>query len=110
VDMSRLDSLSAVRPLFRRPNGRSASEDYSKPVILEHEFTSGHYDDFAEDPLKLRAFMAAHYEKELRPLIIGAANSHEYTSLRAPNGASNFPQPDFWPGIASDCPVTRTEQ
>lgn len=79
--MSQIDSLSIVRSLFKRPNGRSIGEAYSKPVRLQYKLTSEHYERLADERLKLQSFMAAHYERESRPLIIGAANADEYAGL-----------------------------
>lgn len=78
--MAKVVSLAALRPLFKRPNGQS-SEVYSKPVVLEQNSASGLEETFTDQRMKLQAFMAAHYEKESRPLIIGSANSHEYSGL-----------------------------
>jgi len=78
--MTQIDSLSVLKALFRRPNGQS-SEVYSMPVVLEHKSASSHDESFTDQHMKLQAFMAAHYEKESRPLIISAADSHEYLGL-----------------------------
>src|SRR5882757_4595587 len=79
--MARIDSLSPIRALFRRPNGRPPSEAYSKPVFLGYESADNHYDDISLDRFKLQSLMLAHYEKDMRPVIIGAPHSHEYAGL-----------------------------
>jgi hypothetical protein len=78
--MAKIASLAALRTLFRRPNAQS-SEVYSKPIVLEHKSASGFEESFTDQQMKLQAFMAAHYEKESRPLIVGSAHSHEYIGL-----------------------------
>jgi len=79
--MARIDNLSAIRALFRRPKGRLTSEAYSKPVFLDYESADNHDDDILLDRFKLQSIMLAHYGTEVRPVIVGASHSHEYEAL-----------------------------
>lgn len=79
--MARIVSLAGIQTLFRRPNLGSTGEVYSKPIFIECESLGAESEDGPQDRLKLEAFLVAHYSKEQRPLIIPAANSHEYAAL-----------------------------
>jgi hypothetical protein len=79
--MARIASFDAVRPLFRRPNGRFIRDAYSEPVILESEPSIREYERETDHRVKIRAFISAHYGKELRPLVIAAADSDEYADM-----------------------------
>jgi len=79
--MARIASLSAVRPLFRRPNGQSTGDVYSTPVPLDSEMAIPSCEGDSDQRIKMQAFMAAHYKKDLHPLIIAAANADENTDL-----------------------------
>ena len=77
--MSRITSLDSVRPLFRRPDGRSIRESYATPLILEPEPSIPENEHESGLRAKMLAFMRDHYSGNLRPLVIPAADSDEYT-------------------------------
>src|ERR1035438_8020128 len=79
--MARIASFDAVRPLFRRPNGGSISHAYSKPLILESEASIRGFEREPDHRMKIRTFIRSHYGKDLRPLIIPAADSDEYADM-----------------------------
>ena len=79
--MTQMTSLSAVRALFRRPDGRSISEAYSKAILLESDSSVMGCERDSEQQGKIQAFIAAHYQKDSHSLIIPAANSDEYADL-----------------------------
>lgn len=79
--MAQLTILSPIRLLFRRPNGQSISEAYSKPVGLEAEPLIREREPSPEQLVSMQAFIAAHYQKGPYPLIVPALNSHQYTDL-----------------------------
>ncbi len=79
--LARIASFDAVRPLFRRPDGRSIRDAYAKPLVLE-SVPSIREDEREPDlRVKMLAFMRGHYSRELRPLVIPAADSDEYTEM-----------------------------
>src|SRR5713226_865198 len=79
--MARMTSLSVIRALFRRPSGRSISDAYSKPVLLESESSIREYESDLDNRVKMQSFIAAHYQKDSQPLIIPAVNADEYAGL-----------------------------
>lgn len=89
--MARMASLSSLRPLFRRPSGRSVGDLYSKPVPLQFESPIRDYETDLEQRVKMQAFMAAHYKKESHPLIIAAASADEYTDLLFAGWSQKWP-------------------
>jgi hypothetical protein len=79
--MTRITSLSVVRPLFRRPSRRSASDAYSDPILLKlYTLVPGHLWDL-DHRLRLQRLIEAHYRKDSSPLIIPASSSDEHTDL-----------------------------
>ena len=79
--MARITSLDAVRPLFRRPDGRSIRDAYATPLILESKPSIREDERGSDLRVKMLAFMRGHYSRELRPLVIPAADSDEYTEM-----------------------------
>lgn len=80
--MARIGSLSVIRPLFRRPDGRAIAEIYSKPIFLDTD--SQQPQDFvgeSEQQARIQALIAAHYDKESRPVVVPTSNSDEYADL-----------------------------
>jgi hypothetical protein len=79
--MARITSLDTIRPLFRRPDGRSIRDAYATPLILGSEPSIREDEPESDLRVKMLAFMSGHYSRELRPLVIPAANSDEYTEM-----------------------------
>src|ERR1700730_8968337 len=79
--MARIASFSAIRPLFRRPNGRSIGEAYSQPLSLGYEPLVREREQGSDLRLKMPALLSAHYRKEWHPVIIPAVDSVEYEDM-----------------------------
>jgi hypothetical protein len=78
--MARITSLSAVQRAFKRPNGGSTAEGYSKPVLLEPESLS-EYELVTPDRIAMQALIAAHYQNNFQPLVIPAGSSDEHAAM-----------------------------
>lgn len=79
--LARITSLSVIRPLFRRPDGRSFDEAYSRPIFLNSQSSIREPGRVAFQPRKIQALIAAHYRKDARPVIVPATNSDEYADI-----------------------------
>jgi len=79
--MARMTSLDDMRSLFRRPDGRSIRDAYSTPLILPSEPSIREKQGESDLRTKMLSFIRGHYSRELRPLVIPAADSDEYTEM-----------------------------
>jgi len=79
--IAQIASFDSIQLLFRRPHGRSVGDTYAKPLILESEPSIRKDERESDLRVKMLPFMKGHYGKELRPLVISAANSDEYKEM-----------------------------
>lgn len=89
--MARITSLDAIRPLFRRPDGRSIKDAYATPLILGSEPSNREDETESDLRVKMLAFMRDHYGRELGPLVIPAADSDEYTEIILASWSQKWP-------------------
>lgn len=79
--LNRMSDLSVVRRLFKRPGDPSAKAVYSQPIPFSLRETAADHETTLNESAIMRGFLAAHYSRGGRPLVLAATSSDEFTDL-----------------------------